>query len=427
MADNQKEYIKKFIIRVVKGKVKSEEMQKIRKNLLNMSQEEWKDLIILGKQLSKEFVSEELNKADSSKLPSEWKETGRDLCQALVNFIFAIFNEKVFYESMQLEKQSGLDNETKIIKILPVIAEQMDKMADRVPQTRPKNYYKVEKSLIKKIKPLISDIEIMFYSGFMGVKDLEEEQIKSKVSKWVNVLESLSVEEIAVFKDKIKLFLTKVVDKYAPPQIKNSPEIRKFIDSAINLWCASMDEKLAKDSWNMAAKVVRLALQNEGQLKGKSFMGGMKQLGMEQELKGLIRGNIQHLNKLAGEGKQNNRLSAEKEQNIVQKLTEDNPNLEGEEGDTNLGNIFADNALTKGFDNSTWGGDLENSLTGQDLFKEFKDTVTTMQSKPKWYQSAWFITLAIIVALVAGGLVVWLLMRNKKEKKVIRNREIKFE
>jgi hypothetical protein len=352
----------------------------IRKNLLNASREEWKDLIIVTKQLTKEFINEELNKLDSNKLPSEWKEVGQELYQTCINVLFAIFNEEVFYQSMQLEKQSGLDDQTKIIKVLPVIAEQMDRMAARVPQVRPNNYYKVEKSLVKKIKGLISDVESMFYAGLLGVKShWEEEEIKSKMNKWVNVLESLTVEEIAVLKDKIKLFLKKAVDNYAPPQITNSPEVRQLIDSAINLSCASMDEKLAKDGWKVVAKLVRLASQNEVNLEGKGFMGAMKWLGMEPEIKNLVKGWTQHLNKLAGEGTQNNYLSSEKEQNIIAKLTEDNPNPENSEGDTGLENILKDNALIKRLDDSAWGnGGSVKPLTSQNLFGDFKETLTTM-------------------------------------------------
>jgi len=83
------------------------------------------------------------------------------------------------------------------------------------------------------------------------------------MSKLIKIFESLTEEEIAVLKSKLKILVNKLIDRYAPPQIKNSPEIRQFINSSMNLMDALGDEKLCKDSINIAAKLVNSAVQNQ--------------------------------------------------------------------------------------------------------------------------------------------------------------------
>ena len=62
MTDARKEYIKKIIIKVVRGKVNYEEIHRIRENLMNYSREDWRDLKIMGKELAQEIINEEINK-----------------------------------------------------------------------------------------------------------------------------------------------------------------------------------------------------------------------------------------------------------------------------------------------------------------------------------------------------------------------------
>jgi hypothetical protein len=81
------------------------------------------------------------------------------------------------------------------------------------------------------------------------------------------------VEELAVLKEKSKLFITKLVNNYAPAQVKNSPEIMQLINSSVNLTCALSDEKLAKNLIDIIVKVGKLALQNPELFKGKESRG----------------------------------------------------------------------------------------------------------------------------------------------------------
>jgi hypothetical protein len=168
---------------------------------------------------------------------------------------------------------------------------------------------------------------------------LSEEEIKTKMSKLIEIFQSLTEKE------------------------KNSLEIRQIINSSIDLMNALGDEKLSKDFINIGVKMVKSAIQNPQAFKGANLLTVIQRSGTEGEVKNLIRNCTQHLNKLAGEGEKND-LSTEREESIIQRLTENNSNPQPNQGDTNLENILKDNLLTQGLSSS--GNQMPN-LTGQDL------------------------------------------------------------
>jgi hypothetical protein len=71
---------------------------------------------------------------------------------------------------MLLEKQGGLTEQQKVIKILPVLSREIDKVAARASSHKPSNYHKVETSVVKKIKNFISEIEMIFVQKKLGRK-----------------------------------------------------------------------------------------------------------------------------------------------------------------------------------------------------------------------------------------------------------------
>ena len=77
----------------------------------------------------------------------------------MINLFGTIFNEEAFYQVAILEKQGGLNKEEKIQKMLPIIAQQMDKVVAQVPSHRPTNYYKVEGKVNKKFKKIIREVK----------------------------------------------------------------------------------------------------------------------------------------------------------------------------------------------------------------------------------------------------------------------------
>ncbi|CAI2173066.1 5276_t:CDS:2 [Funneliformis geosporum] len=147
-----------------------------------------------------------------------------------------------------------------------------------------------------------------------------------------NVFPSNLKEEITVLKGKLKILVNKLVDRYAPPQIKNSPEIRQFINSSMNLIDTIADEKIGKETINILAKIFKQAAQNEQVIEG-SGLAVLQKTGTETEVKNLINDFAQHLNKLTEAGGKNN-LSNEREASIIERLTQNNSNPQPSQDDT---------------------------------------------------------------------------------------------
>jgi hypothetical protein len=106
---------------------------------------------------------------------------------------------------MLIERNGGeLSEKQKVIKILPVISQQMDKVVARANLVPVKDQYKTEKSLVnKKLKPLISEIKSFYFLSkiqFGGNEKTTTEQAFAKVDKMINILKSLSSEEIKVLR-----------------------------------------------------------------------------------------------------------------------------------------------------------------------------------------------------------------------------------
>ncbi|CAI2177326.1 18025_t:CDS:2 [Funneliformis geosporum] len=136
---------------------------------------------------------------------------------------------------------------------------------------------------------------------------------------------------------KLKILVNKLVDRYAPPQIKNSPEIRQFINSSMNLIDTIADEKIGKETINILAKIFKQAAQNEQVIEG-SGLAVLQKTGTETEVKNLINDFAQHLNKLTEAGGKNN-LSNEREASIIERLTQNNSNPQPSQDDTGLEDI----------------------------------------------------------------------------------------
>ncbi|CAH1755796.1 15104_t:CDS:2 [Entrophospora sp. SA101] len=309
---------------------------------MNYSWEEWRDLKIIMKDLAKEAIDEQIDK-----IP-----------------------------------QSGLSQEEKIKLILPVLAHQIDQVAARGNYQKPKNYHKVEVSVVKKVKKIVSEVQGAIIRKRFGEK-LSDAETKQMASKLMNTLESLTEEEIILLKEKTKLFLAKLINNYAPPQIKNSPEVMKLINSSINLVLALSDEKVLKNVINLMVKSGKLALQNPQAFKGKSPFVIAQEAGLEGDVKDLITGLTNHFNKLAGEGEQNNNLLTNQE-TIIQNLSSQLANYQPTSGgDNDFCNILSDNLLTKGLTNSFDNNSGNKELTEENILNDFKEVFTTTQSKEK--------------------------------------------
>jgi Trp operon repressor len=66
---------------------------------------------------------------------------------------------------------------------------------------------------------------------YFFARNNNEEETKQKISELVEIFESLTPEEIAVLKNKLKILANNLINEYSPSEIKNSLEIRQFINS----------------------------------------------------------------------------------------------------------------------------------------------------------------------------------------------------
>lgn len=413
-----KEYLKKYITKAINGEIKTSDIQAVRNVLMNYSREEWKELIATGKELAAEAIEEEATK--SKKIPETWKKPLKDLLNSMINLTLVVVNEEVLYQSMRIEKEGvGLSDEEKIIKILPIISQQIEKVAARANSVKVSNQYSVEKSLVnKKIKPLVSDIASKVL--FRNKKKWSQEKAVAAVDKWINILKSLTAEEIKLFKWKINNLALKLVDNYAPSQIKNSPEIMGSIKSGLKLMDAIGDEKLAQDGINLVAKVWEKVRQSSDVEETLEELPTLIQQnpGLEEEFKNYIISISQHFNKLAREGNESPSLPDSQKEVLFQKLTSElstsQPNPES------LGQIsWTNNLVKKGFDEAIKNlgssqGDREFDLNN--LLKDF-NSLTKIETKPKWYQNPWIIVPSLIGAVVLGSLITWLCLRKKEPER----------
>lgn len=295
----------------------------------------------------------------------------------------------------------------------------MDKVAARANSVSVGNPYKTEKSLVeKKLKPLISDFKskAFFFTG----KKLSEEEVKVTFSKWISILKSLSSEEIKMLKWKLNGLALKLIHYYAPPQIRNSPEIMGLIKSGLNLMEAIQDEKLTQESINLLARVWE-AMRSSPDFKKALYnpiIFFQRDPGLEGEVKNLLINYTKHLNKLAQTGADSPSLpSSQKEiwfQKLAGELSTHNPNP-GTPGEISWSNSLIKQGFDKSLSNLNSGtGQKEFNLNN--LLNDLKD-LTTVQTKPKWYQNPWIVGSLIFGAAVVGGLIVWLFLRKNKEER----------
>lgn len=298
----------------------------------------------------------------------------------------------------------------------------MDKIAARGSVST--ENYKAEKSLVnKKLKPLISEIRALYFLDKVQLNINEKkttEYALAKIDKIFNILKSLSSEEIKVLRWKLKQLGLKLINHYAPAQIKNSLEVMGAIKSYLNLTDVLVDESLCQDWIKIIVRgweAFRKSGSSEEILKGGPIAFFKLDPGLETELLNFITKYSQHINKLA-ETDSPSLPSSQSEtitQNLFEVLSTNNPNPESSGNGISLIN----NLLTQGLSKSTenWGsGKGSKELNMKNLLEDLED-LTKVQSKPKWYQNPWVIVPSLFGAAVVGGLVTWLFLRKKEPKK----------
>ncbi|CAI2161572.1 13863_t:CDS:2 [Funneliformis geosporum] len=272
-----KQYIKNYVIRFANGKVDKVE------------------------QLIEEQIEEVVPRVELSwsKEQKAYKDEIINFAKAGVNFAFAVFNEKVVYKVVQLEKQKNLTPEQKLVKILTVIFPEVQKITSQSPKVA--NYHNVEVNTVAKYKKL---------------KDLTE-------------------EEIIVLKKKIKApiinFAKKqLAEQQMPGVFKEFLGAEQITKTLLDIFDVIADEKLIKKFIDYAAKAREKYDENPQIYKFLPPFKAIKEMGLVEEVKELIRVFTNHLNKLADKVSQYQDIPSTESERMLEKLSGDIKNEVGQ-------------------------------------------------------------------------------------------------
>jgi len=404
-----KQYIKNYVIRFANGKVDKVEAAKIWKVLLNYSQEEWKKLLTIGKQLIEEQIEEvmlllELQWEEEEKA---YKDESINFAKAGVNFAFAVFNEKVVYKVVQLEKQKNLTPEQKLVKILTVIFPEVQKITSQSPKVA--NYHKVEVSTVAKYKKLKELVSWKQSEGLKVKKDQRKEFSK--------IVQSLTEEEIIVLKKKIKApiinFAKKQLTDHLSGVFKEFLGSEQITKTLLDVFDVIADEKLIKKFIDYAAKAKGKYDENPQIYKFLPPFKAIKEMGLVEEVKELIRCFTNHLNKLADKVSQYQDIPSTESERMLEKLSNDIKNEVGQ-------NTPAPIPTDQNFDGVLSSiGEIFQAIGDSDkseLFANVDGVLSNEQSKGEWYKDPLKLGLLAASILVIGCLTGWLFFRKKNNR-----------
>jgi len=194
--------------------------------------------------------------------------------------------------------------------------------------------------------------------------------------EFLEIVQSLTPEEIIVLKKKIKVPIISFIEKILVPQVPE--EFKKFFSSesiiktVLDVIDAIADEKLIKEVINLQTKFFKEIINNPQKYKNLSPFKQIKEMGLEEETKGLIRVLTNHLNKLADKVSRYPTISPVESEGILKKLSEDIKKEVGQNTPppptdqdfktivTSLGNVFSEINNNKSEFLKTIDGSLNN-------------------------------------------------------------------
>jgi len=244
-----------------------------------------------------------------------YKDETLSFAKAGVNFCFAIFNENVFYKVVQLEKQKDLTPEQKLVKILTIVFPEVQKITIQSPKVA--NYHKVEVSSVAKYKKL---------------KELKGDQ--SKIPEFIKIVQSLTPEEIIVLKKKVKTsiitFAREELANQIPGVFKEFLGSEQITKTLLDVFDVIADEKLVKKFIDFGAKFGEEFVKDPEKYKPLPPLEIIKELGLVEELKSLVRDLTNHLNKLADKVSQYKDISSTESEKMLEKMSNDIKNKVGQ-------------------------------------------------------------------------------------------------
>ena len=221
---------------------------------------------------------------------------------------------------------------------MPLYTKQLEKLAARksTKKINDSTYHKAEVNLVKKVKQLKSMYEMARMAQSLG-REPSKKQVLGAIKKLINLFKNLSAEEITVAKEKGKSLGVEYLNRYAPAEFRQYPELKPLLNSFINFWDAVLDEELLAETIKLFSETAEIGLKHfdfeklanmktydegfeYGKMAGGKISQALQKGGLENRARRLLVNLTNHLNLLANEENDNN-ISASEEQSIIQKLS----------------------------------------------------------------------------------------------------------
>ena len=458
MTKEHENYINKnYVKELLKGGVFND-IRKLENAFPNFDKNDWKVLRLLGKKEVKDNINELIAEGVKNDYisPSQENEI-RNFAYSLVNFSSSLFiNEELMIEIFRLYKREVIDkqyvSEQEAWSVLfPILIEHLNNIVARKPKIKINNYHKTEVSLVGKINQLETTKEEIIKNGGELERILRKEEefpndsnkTKEKLditnllassNKLVNILESITIEEIKVAKAKFKKSIYKVLSKQIPqakPLLKSVLdlvdaifgedwvlEIAKFLGQIgkefLKILTPQNIESFLKDNSNEISRI---------NIIGKIFQQ-LETLGIEKSFKEIMVKITNHFNLLAREEAQTKNISLTEEQTINQKIITAPQISPGSRPTNGLGGFSFSASLPS--INSIMDSDSDDSNPSRrinakagnvtkEILEEYKKSLGIVESKKPWYKDPWVYGLSAL-GLSAVILVYYLFFRKKNNK-----------
>jgi len=399
MNDQEKKSIRKFLYRAFTGRITLVDLEKVWEKVEDYKVEDWKKLKNVLKDVIKEWWDSEIQPFVFVIAGNDLKEDVRNLVHATIDFKFVIFNENVFYQFVQLKKQSDLSTEQKVTKAFLSLIPGVKKIIDQRPQVT--NYHQTETTLVDKYNKLISII-------YKKPKNKEEEiaQIKSVGG----LLENISTDETIVLKKKLKPVLLSAFAKISSSkklQNINLIAYEKPFKLVLDLIDTIFEEKVVRDVFVLLKKIFESA---GGDYSSKFLLEKMKEVGIP-ELKRVLSGLTSHLNKLVV-GASDEQISPTEAEEILNRTA------------TNIQQILPNNPPPRSPDNPNYIEGLVSAFTDSlndsrvFLGEQFRSEFSTVKSKVEkpWYKEPWKVVPLGVAGLLVIGFSGWLFFRKRSNR-----------
>ena len=424
---------------------------------INFDKKDWQNLKIIGKRDAKKAIDSSISEVvQKGFIETSWENDFRNFAYSLVNFAAEVFvNEEIAVEIAGLYKRGVINgekiSEQEIGRILfPKILQHLNKISARKPKTTISDYHGTEVSLVAKYRRLES-------LGEKFDKQSEEfrESVKNNTDKektfnnllatgkeLASVLQSFTVAESKVVKEKLKKVIYKVVSKQSEfrknPQLKTL--LKSFLEAIDAVWGDELVCEIVNSFGQIANKFLHTvtlqkfenfnSLGDGDEEKEKEFqivIQQLKNLGIETTLKKIMVKATNHFNSLAGEGAQTKNISFDEEQVLNQKIisapaTTPAPRpTGGSKPQGILANIPSFNSIINEIedpnDNDGNGNQKPSGgkSIGEEIFNELNKSLANVESKTPWYQDPWVWGLSAL-GLGAAILVYYFFFRKKNNK-----------